>query len=282
MTKVALVTDSTAYIPDEIAQQYNLRIIPQVLIWGDQTLRDGVDITPTQFYERLATSTTMPSTSQASPAIFDQTFRELLDAGYEVLTVTLASRLSGTMASALQAKENFPGAPIEIVNSDTTSMAMGFQVLEAARLADKGGSLAECKQLVEKARQNCGLFVTLETLEFLHRGGRIGGAQRFLGTALNIKPILELRDGRLEPIERVRTRSKAIARLVELVEQCVGGRTPVHLATLHANAEQDARDLLDQIDHRIKIVEKVVAHVSPVVGTHVGPGTVGLTFLAGM
>jgi DegV family protein with EDD domain len=282
MPKVTLVTDSTAYLPPELVSQYNITVLPQVLIWGDKTYRDGIDIQPDEFYQRLEKTDVMPSTSQALPADFEKVFRQLLDQDKHVLAILLSEKLSGTMSSAYQAIANFSGAPIEIVDSHSTAMAMGFQLLQVARAAEDGASLAECKALAEKARQHTGLFVTLNTLEFLHRGGRIGGGARFLGTALNLKPILELKEGRLEAVERVRTRGKALNRLVELVEERVNGRQPLRIASLHAKAAADAQGLLDNLKGRLEIDEVVVSTVSPVVGTHVGPGTVGIAFMAGM
>jgi len=171
---------------------------------------------------------------------------------------------------------------IEIFDSETAAMAMGFQALEAARAAKAGAGLAECKAVAEKARQHVGVVFAVNTLEFLHRGGRIGGGARFLGTALNIKPILEIRDGRVEAVERVRTRSRSLARLVELVDERTTGQRPIHLATLHANALEEARQLLKTANESFEAVECILSEVSPVVGTHAGPGTVGLAYLAGM
>jgi DegV family protein with EDD domain len=282
MPKVALVTDSTAYLPPELVEKYNITVLPQVLIWGDKTYRDGIDIQPDEFYKRLEKASVMPSTSQALPADFEKVFRQLMDQDHHVLAILLSEKLSGTMSSAYQACANLPGAPVEIVDSYSTAMAMGFQLLQVAKAAEEGATLAECKKLAEEARQYTGLFVTLNTLEFLHRGGRIGGGARFLGTALNLKPILELKEGRLEAVERVRTRGKALNRLVELVEERVNGRRPLRLASLHANAAESAQGLLDNLNGRLEIDEVIVSTVSPVVGTHVGPGTVGLAFMAGM
>jgi DegV family protein with EDD domain len=281
MAKVALVTDSTSYIPKELVEKHDITVIPQVLIWDDKTFRDGIDIQPDEFYDRLKKSSSMPSTSQAQPITFEKVFTQLLDEGHEVLAVLISEKLSGTISSAVQAKNDMPDAPVEIVDSKTTAMAMGFLVLEAARAAQQGASLKEIKAWVESALNNTGVLVTVDTLEFLHRGGRIGGGARFLGTALNIKPILEVVDGRLEAVERVRTRGKALTRLVELAEERIGNRRPVRLATLHAAAEEDAQSLLKRLNGNIEIAENVVSQVSPVVGTHVGPGTVGLAFLVG-
>ena len=282
MPKVALVTDSTSYITPELVQKYHITVLPQVLIWGEETFRDGIDIQPDEFYQRLEKASVMPSTSQVSPADVQKVFQDLLDQDYHVLAVLVSSKLSGTISSAHQAFIEMPGTPIEIVDSESVAMAMGFQVLAAAKAAEQGATLAECKELAEKSRQYTGLFVTVNTLEFLHRGGRIGGGARFLGTALNLKPILEVKNGRLEAVERVRTRGKALNRVVELVEQQVNGRRPLHLASLHANSPVDAQYMLDQLKERLEVDEEVISIVSPVVGTHAGPGTVGIAFLAGM
>jgi DegV family protein with EDD domain len=282
MSKVAVVTDSTAYIPDDLVQKYNIPVVPQVLIWGGETFRDGVDIQPDEFYARLKKAKVMPTTSQATIGAFKETFTRLASEGYDILAILVGSKLSGTIDSAQQAREMVPGTNIELVDSKTAAMALGFQVLAAARAAEQGASLAECKAVAEGAACCVGVVFAVDTLEFLHRGGRIGGGARFLGTALNIKPILELKDGHVEAIDRVRTRKKSLARLLELAEQRIENRHPVRVAVLHANAPEEARELLDEAGKRFNAVETVYSQVSPVVGTHAGPGTVGLAFMAGI
>jgi DegV family protein with EDD domain len=282
MSKVAIVTDSTAYIPQDLLIQYSIRVAPLILIWGKDTYLDGVDIKPSEFYQRLEKDKVHPTTSQVTPAKFKEIFAELLEKEHEILAILISSKLSGTIDSANQALENFPGAPIEIIDSQSTSMAMGFQVLAAARAAQEGATLAECKALAEKAIQCTGVVFAVNTLEFLHRGGRIGGGARFLGTALNIKPILELRDGRVEALERVRTRKRSLARLVELVKERTVGKQPIRVAVLHANAPEEAREVLEQASQELSAVESVFSEVSPVIGTHAGPGTIGVAYMAGM
>ena len=283
MAKIALVTDSTSYIPADLVQRYRITVTPQVLIWGPETFQDGVDIQPDEFYTRLKTATIMPSTSQATVATFVKIFQGLLDQGYQILAILVSEKLSGTINSATQAKAALPaGAPIEIVDSQSTAMALGFQVLSVARALEQGADLSDAVALAYQAPAHTGVVLTVDTLEFLHRGGRIGGGSRFLGTLLNFKPILELRDGRIEAVERVRTRDKSLSRLVDLVEAQIGGRTPVRLAALHANAEADARSVLEEASRRLTVAESLLSIVSPVVGTHAGPGTVGLAYMAGM
>jgi DegV family protein with EDD domain len=194
------------------------------------------------------------------------------------LGVLISESLSKTINSAELARQMVPGIKLEIVNSESVAMAMGFQVLAAARAAAKGASLAECKAAAEAAKAKTGVVFAVDTLEFLYRGGRIGGASRFLGTALKLKPILEVTGGRVEPIERVRTKGKAHNRLVELVIERTGGRKVLGLATLHANAMADAQALLADANSKLHAAETIFSEVSPVVGTHAGPGTVGLAY----
>ncbi len=280
--KVGIVIDSTAYIPKELRAQYPIAIAPAVVIWSGEEYHDGVDIQPAEFYARLATAKEMPTTSQPSPAVVKAKFDEMLANGYDVLGMFVSEKLSGTLASARQAKDMLPDAKIEIVDTRSTSMGAGWQILAAARAAERGADLAECKAIAENSRDNTDLVLMVDTLEFLRRGGRIGGAQAFIGTMLNFKPILELQDGAIEPVERVRTHKKAVERLITFVEERIDGRSPVYLAALHANVEDEARRVLDMAAERINPVETVVTDVSPAVGTHTGPGTLGLAFMAGM
>lgn len=283
MPKIALVTDSTASIPKDLVDKYEIIVAPQILIWGKETFEDGVNITPSEFYTRIKTASVMPSTTQVTVAKFLEIYQHLLEQDYQILSILVSSKLSGTINSAVQAKSMLPpDAPIEIIDSNSTAMAMGFQLVTVARAIKQGATLPECMDLAQKATQHTGVFFAVDTLEFLHRGGRIGGATRFLGTALNFKPILELRDGKVEPIERVRTRRKSLDRIVELTVEQIGGRTPVRLSALHANAPEDAKIVLDNAAAKLNPIETVFSEVSPVVGVHAGPGVVGLVYMAGM
>jgi len=281
MSKFALVTDSTAYIPQEYIKKHNIIVAPQVLIWDGETFQDGVDIRPDEFYIRLKTAKSMPSTSQVSPATMQSIFQPLVDQGLDVLGIFVSSKLSGTLQSAIQGRENMgtAGDKITLVDSQSTAMALGFQVLAAARALETGASLKECAATAEKAHERTGVFFAVDTLEFLHRGGRIGGAQRFIGSALNLKPILALKDGRVEGVERIRTKGKAQERILELVSEMVKGKSNIRIATLHANAAEDAKLLLERAKQELKPLETILAEVSPVVGTHAGPGTVGLAYM---
>jgi DegV family protein with EDD domain len=283
MPKIAIVTDSTATIPADLLRGHEIHIVPLQVIWGNETFRDGIDIQPDEFYIRQAKTKINPTTSQPSPAAFKEIYEMLGNQGFDIFSMHLSAKLSGTMDSAIQARNSLPDLNIELQDSFSISMSLGFQVLAVARAAKQGASLQECKALAEQTRQNSGLLFLLNTLEYLHRGGRIGGAQAFLGTALNLKPILEVRDGRIEALERVRTWNKATARLLEILEQQLDKRTPVRIAALHGGAGDEAAALLERARQRFgadTVSETVVSPVSPVIGVHTGPGVVGFAYLA--
>ena len=279
MSKVAIVTDSSPYIPEHIVKENNIHVVPLTVIWGEENFYDGVDITPVEFYQRLETAKVMPSTSQPSVADFEVLFRSLHNDGYEILAVLLSEDLSGTISSATQAKKLLPDAKIEIVNSKTLAMALGFIVLAAARAAKQGASLAECKKIAEVAMEKCGVVFVVDTLEFLHRGGRIGTAKRFMGSLLNVKPVLAIEGGLIVPLDSVRTQKKALERIIELIEEKTAGHKSVRIATLHANNLETAEAILKEAVKRINPVEQVLAEVSPVIGTHAGPGAIGLAYI---
>jgi DegV family protein with EDD domain len=278
MSRTVLVTDSTAYIPDKLVEKYGIIVAPQILLWGEETFLDGVSITPAEFYARLQSTDVMPTSSQATPAYFIDMFKPLVEEGANILAILISTKLSGTIQSAVQAREQYPGATIEIVDSESTAMCLGFQVLAAARALEAGKSFAEVLAIAQNAKNHTGVYFAVETLEFLHRGGRIGGASKLLGTALNIKPLLAVIDGRVESIEKVRTKNKAYDRLLDVLADEIDGKPNLRLATLHASAEEDAMMLLEKAQARFNPIETIVAEVSPVVGTHAGPGTCGLAY----
>lgn len=282
--RVAVVTDSTACLPQEYLKQYNISVTPLSVIWGDQVFMDGVDMLPDEFYKRLADSKVMPTTSQVMPAAIQLIFQSLLLQGYDILGIFLSSKISGTVESAIQARGKLSNAVenIALVDSLSTTMALGWPVLTAARAAQAAENLIECQKVAENACANSGVLFVLETLEFLRRGGRIGGAQALLGTVLNIKPVLEMRDGRIETVERVRTKQKAVQHMLDVVTKRLQGKANLHIAVTHANADTEAASLLETARGRLNPVETFSCALSPVIGTHTGPGTVALNFMSGV
>ena len=278
MTKIAILTDSTANLPVEWVEQNNVRVIPLKIHWGNDTFLDGVDLTPNEFYTRLSHSKTLPTTSQPSIQDFLQAFESLANQADGIVVPLISSGISGTVASALAAVREFFRVPVEIVDTRVTSAGQGLVVMAAARAAAQGKSLQEVRQAADEVVQRMHLFFAVDTLEYLHRGGRIGGASRYLGTVLNIKPILYFDlDGKLDAQERARTKGKALQRLTALAEEKANGH-PLHLSVIHANAPEIAQEFREQITHRLHCEEVFTMELSPVIGVHVGPGTIGVAF----
>ncbi len=285
MARVAVVTDSTATIPAALLRNLPISVCPLQVLWGQTIYLDGVDIQPDEFYIRLGTTKIMPTTSQVTPAMFEQTYRQLAKDGFDIISIHISSKLSGTIDSAMQAKKALPKAHVEVVDSEVTAMAMGWQVLAVARAAAEGATLKECKSLSDQAKAHTGVLFLLDTLEFLKRGGRIGGAAAFFGQAFNIKPILQLKNGGIEPADKVRTSAKAQEKLLDILEERIGKNIPIRLSSLHANAAPQAENLLERARQRFGIAdvsETNISVVSPVLGVHTGPGALGIAYMAGM
>ncbi|MCP4543319.1 MAG: DegV family protein [Chloroflexi bacterium] len=275
--KVVVVTDSTAYIPQDALGDLNIPVIPLWLLWGDDRFRDGVDIDPSVFYRRLKESKVFPTTSQPSAGEFEEFFRQAGADTDALVGIFISSKLSGTIPNA-QASMSQLDMPIEIVDSFTTSMSMGFIVLAAARAAAAGKSLDEVIAVTKNMRDRVRIIFSVGTLEYLHRGGRIGGAKRLFGTALNIKPLLHIENGSIEPLGQVRTKRKAIARMLDLAEEQLGGKQMAEASALYIGDPAEGDALTEQIKSRFGLSTVYSTTVSPVIGTHVGPGTVGIAF----
>lgn len=282
MGKVNIITDSTAYLPKDIAKQYNVRIVPLTLQWDGVSYFDGVDIEAEEFYTRLSNSKTIPTTSQVTIGQFMDVFEPLVKAGEDVIFLGISFGISATYNSAVQAAEML-GNPPNLVCVDTrlVSMALSLMVIEAARAAERGATLAEVKQVAEDAYPRIGVFFTVDTLEYLHKGGRINSAKRLLGSALNLKPIMEIRDGKIELVESVISTKKATTRMLDLIEKAIAGRTPVRLAPFHALALDRMLAMEASAIERFHPVEVFRSEISPVVGTHTGPGTLAMAYMVG-
>ncbi len=278
--KVAVVTDSTAYIPKEALNGLNIPVIPLWLIWGDDRFRDGVDVDPSTFYRRLRGAKILPSTSQPSAGEFMDFFRRVTaESNTDTLVgIYISSGISGTVASAEVAKAQLPDLNIMVIDSLGTSMSLGFTVLAAARAAAAGKSLDEVVAAAKEMQNKVHILFAVDTLEYLHRLGRIGGASRLLGTVLSIKPLLHLENGKVEPLAQVRTKRKAVARMLEVVEERLGGKRMGEAAVLDVDNPEEGEVVIEQVKERFGISTVYRAQVSPVIGTHVGPGTVGIAF----
>ena len=282
MNKVIIATDSSAYLPKEYVDKYQIPVLPLTVNWEGKSYYDGIDIQAEEFFQQLGQSKSMATTSQVTVGQFLEVFGKLLDAGNQVLYLGISSGISATINSALQAKVEL-GNPenLIVMDSQFVSMALGLMVLEVAKAAENGASLQECYQLAQDAVGRIGVFFTVDTLEYLHRGGRINSAKRLLGSALNLKPIMEIRDGKIELVESVISRKKALNRMVDLIEKGVDGRSPVRLAPFHALAFDDMVIMENLAIERMHPIEIIRSEVSPVIGSHVGPGTVSMAYMVG-
>ncbi len=277
---IAVVTDSTACIPDEALGGLDVPTIPLWLIWEDDRYRDGVDITPESFYRRLRQRDTIPSTSQPSVGEFVDFYRRVAEERQTdtIVGTFISSKISGTVASAEAAAAQVPELNVTVIDSFSTSMGLGFVVLAAAREAATGGSVEEILAAANDVRQRLTVLFTVDTLEYLHKGGRIGGAKRFLGTILSIKPLLHLNDGCVEPMCQIRTKQRALSEMLDRAEERLNGRSMAEVAVIDVDSGQEGDIVAERVKKRFHISPVYRAPVSPVIGTHAGPGTTGLGF----
>lgn len=282
-SSIAIVTDSTAALPEEIRQRYHVHIIPTMLHWGAQSFRDGADITPQAFFERLKTDPVHPTTSSFSIGAAQEIFRAAAAGHSAVLGLHISAKLSGVYEIAQQARDLLPDLTIRLVDTRVTAMALGFIVQQVGEACAAGASLDEGAALAQTMIPNAGVLLSPEVLTYLQRGGRIGAAAAMVGGLLDLKPILDLQDGMLHPLERVRSRKKALARMIDVAVGRLNGKPKVRIGAVHANAEDEARVVAQTMAERLgaSVVQTTVGPVSPTVGAHIGPGTVGLCYTWG-
>ncbi len=280
MARIGFVTDSTAHVPDDLIARYDLRIANLYVQFGRQTFAEHDDLTPEEFYRRLRASSTLPTTSQPSPEEFARLYRDLAREHDHIIVVTISHKLSGTYNSARLAAglvEDL-GVPITVIDSLSAWMGTGLQVLAGAEAAAAGCSPEECAARVEALVPRMQVLLVVDTLEYLQRGGRIGAAQAMIGAVLQVKPLLTVRDGLIQPLERVRTKRKALERMVEIMAEHVGDR-PYTAVVGHALAEAEGEQLRARILERLpQARDFYFGPVSPVVSVHTGPGALGLVY----
>jgi len=267
----AIVLDSTADFPEAAQRFPNWRVVPLYVNFGDESYRDGVDMTAQEFYARLPSAPTLPTTSQPTPADFKAVYDEL--GGYErILAITIAATLSGTFQSAgLAADER-----VRTIDSETASAGIAMLALAIQRRLDRGTTDEEVDELVERYTERHGLLFTVDTLEFLARGGRIGRAKAFAGQLLNVKPILSVRDGEVIPVKRVRGNRKAFQEFVDALESQTADVPELRIGTAHADAPERAAELAKMVrDLRPQATIEIETELGAVIGAHAGPGTVG-------
>jgi DegV family protein with EDD domain len=273
---VAVVTDSTADLPSDLVESIGLRVVPLSVSFGDVSLISGVTVTPEGFFEQLVTSPRLPTTSQPAPAWFEEAYADCVDDGHDaVVSIHCSSALSGTVQLARDRAVRVP-IPVEVVDSRLVGGSLGLAALAAHRIAQAGGSVVEVVAAAERVRRQVISLLTVDTLDYLRRGGRLTGAQAAVGNVLRVKPLLHLTDdGRVEVRERTRTWVRALDRMAELVQETAAGE-PVDVVLVHAIAPDRAEELWARVQERVEVRERIVAPIGPIVGSHVGPGAIGI------
>ena len=271
---VAIVTDSTSDLTREVAQAHSITVVPLNVHFGQESFRDGVDLTPDSFIARMASASSLPTTSQPAVGVFEDAFRELAQSHEAIVCVLLSARLSGTVQSAqLAASAVADVVPVTIVDSESVSYALGFQAIRAAELAAAGGSADEIAATITAERARYHIIFFVETLEHLRRGGRIGKAAQLVGTMLKLKPLLRVDGGQVVPFERTRTRSRAIATLLDFARELNGVE---QAAVIYNSTPEEAASLAERV-RQISTSDSIpVVQFGPVISTHVGPGVLGL------
>jgi DegV family protein with EDD domain len=274
---IRIVTDSTCDLNQEQASQIGIAAIARLYVrFGTKTFQDGITINNEQFYTLLKTNPNFPSTSQPSIGDFAQIYEQFK--GDQIVSIHVSGDLSGTIASA-QAARDMVGGDITIIDSRNVNAGLSLLVIRAARLAKQGATVAQIKQQLEALVPCTRLMFALETLENLRRGGRIGAAQAFLGSMLQFKPLITVKDGRVEPLERVRTMPKAVARLKEIAVKDLTGNPQPDVVFMHAGAPTAANELVTAFRQQVKLEDPLVIEAGPVVTTHSGTGAVGIAYI---
>jgi EDD domain protein, DegV family len=274
--KIGIVTDSTADLPQELVDKYEIEVIPLQVTINNRNYQDGVDLTATQFYHELEQSNVHPTTSGPAPGLFVECYQRLLQKVDAIISIHLTEKLSGTIHTARIAREMFPEANIQVIDSLSTTMGLGSIVIEAARAIQKGIRFEQLTGLIQELRERVNFFVILDTLEFLRRGGRASKLQSFLSSILQIKPLIKLFRGEVELVAKVRTRQQSICMLLEEFKTHVPSDTHSIIAIMHTAAEKEAQKIKLIIQETFRNAEVIMNQAGPVLGTHVGPGALAL------
>lgn len=271
--QVKVVTDSTSDIPLDLAARLGVTIVPLTVTMGDETFRDAFDITPSQFYEKLPSLKNLPTTSQPPVPLFEEAYATALRDGYNVISIHISAKLSGTFNSASVAAKSFPTERIRVIDSKLVTAALGLIVIKAAEMAQTGTNLETIEREVYDLIDRTSIFATADTLEYLHKGGRIGGLRSLFGTILAVKPIFQVKNGELVPYQNVRTKRKALERIAELTKNL----GPLEkLAIAHAESPDEAGELANMLASIYPLKDIYESYIGPVVGAHAGPKTMGV------
>ncbi len=275
---VKIITDTTSGLPAEIARRYNIPVIPQIIIFGKDSYREGVEMDNAAFMARLATSAELPKTAAPPPELFAQEFRRLVPTGEPILCIHPSAEVSGTVRSATVAKDDFPGADIRVIDSRVIASPLATMVTLAAQWAEAGVGADEIEARIRDMIPRCRIYFLVDTLEYLAKGGRIGGATALLGSVLQIKPILTFRDGKVDQFDKERTHKRALARLKDLVLDQYPRNAEGHLSVMHAGVPEQAQALASDLGAALGVRQVPILDVPPAIVTHGGPGILGVGF----
>lgn len=274
---IRIVTDSTADLSPELCQEHGIEVVPLTIHFGSESFVDGVDVDSAGFWAKLKASPHHPSTAQPAPGDFLAVYKRLHAAGDEIISIHISSKLSGTINSAQIAAQMLPEANVAVVDTRSVTLGLGMAAIEAARMAKAGKSRDEILAAIQKICEGMNIFFTLDTLEFLQRNGRIGKAAAILGGLLGIKVILQVdKEGVVAPADKVRGRSRVLARVKELLTERIPAGQKIRLGVLHAQAPEEARAWAEEARKLYQVEETFVADLGAVVACHAGPGAVGL------
>jgi DegV family protein with EDD domain len=271
--KIKVVTDSAADVPSELAQRLDITVLPCYVIFGSEVYRDGVDLTPREFYDKLATSPILPTTSQPPLGLFVETYQNLLQESEGIVSIHIASTLSGVFNAAHVAADALSAAPIVVIDSQQLSMGAGWQVIMAAQAAQEGHTLTEVVSLVQTIQPRARAAAMLDSLEHVRRSGRISQVTALMGTALKIKPLLQILTGEVAPVATVRTRGKALRRLTDLMAAQGSFK---ELCVAHADAAEAAQEVVEKLSTVHPRERLLICQVGAAVTTHLGLGAVGV------
>lgn len=270
---VKIVTDSTADLPTDVVKALGITVVPLTVRFGQESFLDGVELSSEAFFQRLAASKALPTTSQPSPGVFLETYRKLLDAGHQVVSVHISEKLSGTLNSARQAKDQLPGSAIETLDSQQATLGLGLVVMAAAKAVQQGASLVEAVAVAREAVGQVQVFGILETLEYLQKGGRIGKVRALVGSLLKVRPMITVREGVPHSLGLARSRNQAMQYLLTVARE----RAPLkQAAVVYSTTPQEAEQLAEQVQQYVQNGKVLMARFGPVLGTYVGPGAWGL------
>lgn len=283
MTRVAIVTDSTTCIPQPILDELQIHWLPYYIHRGDEDLLDMVTISPSEFYSWMENAEDLPKTACPGPGDYLAKYSELAENGFkEIVSIHMTSKGSGAYQAALTAQgmveEKLPDLVVEVVDTLNVSMCHGWMVIEAARRALEGKSMAEVVERVEQMIPVTRMLQTADTLKYLYMGGRIGRAQHLVGSILNLKPLISMEDGIVVPVGTARSRKKAYRLMVDRIESAVGHMGKIKIAFVHAVAEEEVKKIKNLVEKRFTVLESIISELSPALGVHTGPGTAGLCY----